>query len=544
MAFSPSPKDSQRSPWLQRVFAWTNKIGQPPVISTLAASAVVLGLRAAGALQGLELGVYDQMMRLRPTPLPDERILVVGISESDIQSRQEWPIEDATMAELLSVLIEAQPRAIGLDMFRDLPIGEGQAALLTQIQSHNNVFPVCKISSPDNPGVPPPPDTSESQVTFSDLVVDPGGILRRSLLIAAPPSDSETVGTHLCNDPEAQLFSLGLQLALSYLVDDGINVELTAQQELRLGDVVLTRLQPNLGGYRNVDAQGYQIMLNYRAPNDAVPQVSLTDVLSGAVDPSQIRDRIVLIGATTPEAKDEFYTPFSGGLQDSQKMSGVVVHAQSVSQILSTVLDGRPLLQSWATWGEAWWIVLWGLVGALFAWYIRRPLAYAAVALLLLGGLYGVCYVILLQGIWIPMVPAALALGFASGGVVLLDRFNKSDYGQAVYKQMKSLLRIDIEIDHTKVDAQVSEITDTDYFSNLQAQAKELRAQRQSQASQSNTLVDKALPPRVPDAQSERSEQTQPKAATDDYLQSLQEKAEHFKSTSELKTNQDSTEDS
>ena len=528
MAFSRPPKSSQRSPQQQRLLAGLSKVGHPTVLSTLAAGALVLGLRALGALQGLELGLYDQMMRLRPAPLPDDRILVVGIAETDIQSRQEWPIQDDTIAELLSVLVAAEPRTIGLDMFRDLPIGDGQTQLVEQIQSNSNIFPVCKISSPDNPGVPPPPGTPEAQVSFSDLVVDPGGILRRSLLIAAPPQDSDTVGTHICNEPDTQLFSLGLQLARYYLAAENIDLAVTAQQELRFGDVVLSRLQSNLGGYHNVDAQGYQIMLNYRAANMAVPQVSLTEVLSGEVEADQIRDRIVLIGATTPEAKDEFYTPFSGGLRDSQKMAGVIVHAQSVSQILSAVLDGRPLLWSLPTWGEGLWIVVWGLGGALFAWYIRRPITYGAVAIALLGGLYGICFVVFLQGGWIPLVPAALALGFASGGVVLLDRFNKSDYGQAVYKQMKSMLRLDIEIDHSKVGEQVAEITDTDYFNTLQAQARELRERRQRNKSAGNTLGTT-----VSDAPS------RPTATTDDYLQNLKQKAERFKSTSELKSKSD-----
>ncbi|WP_204138629.1 CHASE2 domain-containing protein [Halomicronema sp. CCY15110] len=540
MAFSPPPQNIQRSPRWQQLLAQLSKVGQPPVLSTLAASVLVLGLRAVGALQGLELGLYDQMMRLRPTPLPDERILVVGIDETDIQSRQEWPIADDTVAELLSVLIAAQPRAIGLDLFRDLPIGEGQAALLEQIQGDSTIFPVCKISSPDSPGVPPPPATPEAQVSFSDLVVDPGGILRRSLLIAAPPADSDTVGTHICNDPEAQLFSLGLQLARQYLAVEGMELAVTAQQELRFGDVVLSRLPPNLGGYHNADAQGYQIMLNYQAASMAVPQVSLTDVLSGDVGAAQIRDRIVLIGATTPEAKDEFYTPFSGGLRDSQKMAGVVVHAQSVSQILRAVLDDRPLLWSLPTWGEAIWIVLWGLGGAIFAWYIRRPVTYGVVAIALFGGLYGICFMVFLQGGWIPIVPAALALGFASGGVVLLDRFNKSDYGQAVYKQVKVLLRLDIEIDHSKVGEQVAEITDTEYFNTLQVQAKELRARRQAK----KTSLSMGEPPATPSTSAKNAGDGQPTDSTDDYLQNLKQKAERFKSTSELKSKSDPAEDS
>ncbi|HEY9888081.1 MAG TPA: CHASE2 domain-containing protein, partial [Candidatus Obscuribacterales bacterium] len=286
------------------------------------------------------------------------------------------------------------------------------------------------------------------------------------------------------------------------------------RQELRLGQTVLPRLRPDDGGYHQVDANGYQILLNYRAARAAVPQVSLTAVLSGQVGAEQLRDRIILIGATTPEAKDEFYTPYSGGLRDSQKMAGVVVHAQSVSQILSAVLDGRPLLWGWPPLGEAVWIVAWGLGGALFAGWARRPLLYAGGAVLLIGGLYGVCYLIFLNGGWIPLVPAALALVLGSGGVVLLDRFNKSNYGQAVYKQMKSLLRLEIEIDHSRVGQQVAEITDTEYFNKLQTQARELREKRQAQSSEA--------PPRPASPPVEAS-------AMDDYVDGLKQRAHRLK---------------
>jgi hypothetical protein len=251
--------------------------------------------------------------------------------------------------------------------------------------------------------------------------------------------------------------------------------------------------------------------------------------LAGEVPPEQIRDRIVLIGATTPEAKDEFYTPFSGGLRDDQKMPGVIVHAQSVSQILSAVLDDRPLLWSWPTWGEALWIIGWGLSGTIFAWYVRRPLRYAIGAVMLVGGLYGICYVIFLQGGWIPLVPPALALILASGGVVLLDRFNKSDYGQAVYKQMKTLLRLDIEIDKTKVGEQVAEITDTDYFNQLQAQAKELREKRQANIRAArhpgNAPVHSEAPKPHDDDKATASDNV------DDYVEQLKQRASRLRST-------------
>ncbi len=514
-------------PWLQTILNWTGRLGHPVILSTLGASVLVLGLRTLGALQSLELGAYDQVLRSRPASSLDERFLIVGIDETDIQTRREWPIQDSTIAELLTVLLAADPRAIGLDVFRDVPIGEGQPALLQQIASDERIFPVCKISSAETPGVPPPDQTPDDRVGFSDLVVDQGGTLRRSLLVAAPPENSPAVGKHLCATPNTQLLSLGFQLALRYLAtEDNAALGQTPQGDLTLGNVRLTRLTPNVGGYQGVDDRGYQILLNYRAARDAFPQVSLNDVLEGRVSSEQIRDRIVLIGATTPEAKDDFYTPFSGGLRDSQKMPGVVVHAQSASQLISAVLDNRPLMWSWPTLGESLWIVVWGLGGAIFAWKVSRPVTYAIGATILILVLYGACYGLLLWGGWIPLIPPAMALFLASGGVVLLDRFNKSDYGRAVYQQMKSLLRIEIEIDHDKVGQQVAAITESEYFSQLQAQARALR-QRKSEgtafgASSSSQASSAQTTPPAPSASTLGD-------SMDDYVNSLKRKAQSLK---------------
>ncbi|MEM9003882.1 MAG: CHASE2 domain-containing protein [Cyanobacteria bacterium P01_F01_bin.86] len=524
MADMPPQNAQQLAPWAQKCLNWISRLGHPIVLSTVAASAIVLGARTTGSLQGLELGVYDQMLRLRPAIKSDERILVVGIDETDIQVRGEWPIEDKTLAELLQTLLAAEPRTIGLDFFRDVPIGEGQESLLNVIQTSDRIVPVCRMSGAENPGVPPPRDISDFQVGFADLVVDPGGILRRTLLVAQPAISSNISNGHICSDPNVQLFSLSLQLALQYLATDGINAEPTEDQEIKLRDVVLHRLGPNIGGYRNVEATGYQLLLNFRSAQDAVPVVSLRDVLAGQVPAATIRDRVILVGATTPEAKDDFYTPYSGGLRDGQKMPGVIVHAQAVSQILSAVLDDRPLLWSWPTVGEGFWIILWAAGGALYAWYIRRPLGFTLGAFVLLSSLYGGCYFLLLQGGWIPIIPPALSLSLAAGGVILLDRFSKSDYGQAVYKQMKSLLRLEIEIDQTIVGKQVSEITETEYFSSLQQQARQLR--KRSDASNAS---DTSESPRDSQPSAELNTTQTNTQDDDDYFENLKQEARRLK---------------
>lgn len=518
---SPSSDHPSRLARLLRVVAPLQVVA----IASLAATALVLATRAGGILQSMELGLYDQQLRLRPDAGIDDRILVVGITETDIQSRQEWPITDQTVTDLLQTLEQANPRVIGLDLFRDVPINPGHQTLVDYMARSDRLMAVCKMSSPDNPGVAPPTGLPTAQIGFSDVVVDGGGILRRSLLLATPPAfDGQLPQEHPCNTPGTQLGSLSFQVVLAYLTAANIPITQTPTGDIQLGNTVLKRLQPSSGGYHGINAQGYQIMLNYRSAQSPVPVVSLSDVLSGQISPDRISDRIVLVGYTTPQAKDDFYTPYSAGLQDSQKMPGVLVHAQAASQLLSAVFEQRPLIWSWSAEEEGIWIFLWSLGGAMLAWYGRRPAHFLLGALMLVVSLYGLTYSVLLLGGWIPLAPPLLSLGLATGGVLLLDRFNRSDYGQAMYRQVKTLLRLEVAVDENKVEQQVAEITETDYFNDLQLQAKVLRQKRHQSNAGSNSE----------DLQADRPERSltsadAPDSAIDEYLSHIQQEASQLR---------------
>jgi adenylate cyclase len=437
------------------------------------------GIRHFGLLQGIELAAYDHFTRLQPNQSPDKRLLVVGISETDLQTLQEWPISDRTIAKLLKKLNANQPRVIGLDILRDIPVMPGRTELLNQLAASKHTLLVCKVSSVDELGTPPPPEVSADQVGFADLVIDSGGILRRSLLMMSPPpltGLSRIKPTrHLCNDPANTLTSLSFHAALLYLQQQKIEPDMTKSAELKIGSILFSPFYTNMGGYRGADAGGYQILLRYRSANNAAPQVSLMDVLSNRVPASMIRDRMVLIGYATPLAKDDFYTPFSANKNDRQKMPGVMVHAQSASQILSAVLDQRSLIWVWPSGIEAVWIFGWSLLGGIIAGYLRHPLWLTAIMAALIGVIYGISLLLFVRGGWIPFVPAIAAFVSTGVGVVLFDRFNNSIYGQTVYQKMKTFLKLEIHIDEQKVEKQVSEIIESDYFRDLQNTVKDLR---------------------------------------------------------------------
>jgi CHASE2 domain-containing sensor protein len=156
----------------------------------------------------------------------------------------------------------------------------------------------------------------------------------------------------------------------------------------------------------------------YRSPQNFAAQATLSQVLNNQLNPKAVKDRVVLIGVSAPSAKDYFYTPYSTARKFDQQIPGVVVQAQMVSQILSAVLDGRPLLWVWSEWGEVLWIWGWSLVGGLLAWRFNVVLRSGLVAIALVV-LYGLCFSLLTQGGWVPLVPSALALVCTSLSVVV-----------------------------------------------------------------------------------------------------------------------------
>lgn len=81
-------------------------------------------MRELGILQSSELLAFDVLMRLRPYEEPDKRILVVTITEADVQSqpaneRRAASLSDRSLAQVVAKLEQFKPRVIGLDIYRE-----------------------------------------------------------------------------------------------------------------------------------------------------------------------------------------------------------------------------------------------------------------------------------------------------------------------------------------------------------------------------------------------------------------------------------------
>jgi CHASE2 domain-containing sensor protein/two-component sensor histidine kinase len=377
--------------------------------------------RSAGSLQVLEWMAFDGLLRSRPEEATDPAVVIIGIDEADIKTVGKYPIPDRELAKVLATVQTAKPRAIGLDLFRDLTTSPGRAELSNIFQSSPNLIGIeSAVARQSTLTVKPPPELPSERVGIVDAVIDLDGKLRRGLLASKVDSGEVKYG-------------LGLRLAALYLRSEGVELKhgRRASDPIFLGTVALPRFRDSTGGYVNAKAGGNQILLNYRSAAQPFQVVSFTDVAKGRVSLEVFRDRVVLIGMTAASVNDTFMTSAVKGsiladaLDETSNYNiiyGVEYQAHATSQLINAVLYNRPLLSTWSNELEVLWIFLWGLVGIALGLVFQSPwktlLSLAISSLFLIG----VCYGLMTLSWWVPLVPALSALCLAGLTTSFFDR--------------------------------------------------------------------------------------------------------------------------
>ncbi|MGP1373645.1 MAG: putative bifunctional diguanylate cyclase/phosphodiesterase [Almyronema sp.] len=378
-------------------------------MTSLLTTTLLSATKQVGLLQDLELFAFDQLTQLQPKAAPDDRILIVGITESDIQ-QYGWPLSDQLVAKLLQKLQQHQPQVVGLDLYRSTQRSPGRADLLRQLAASNlvaimNVGSDTESAGSETEGVPPPAIVPWQRIGFNDLVLDPDGVVRRSLLYVSAP--------------EHPYYAFGLRVAMQYSTP-----QLALQADgttLRLAGVKIPALVSGSGGYQTVDARGYQILLHYRSATSPAREVSVEQVLSDRLNPEWVRNKVVLIGSTAPSLKDQFWTPYSAQRNPQLMLSGVVIHAQITSHLLDVLSGEAALYRFLPAWGEVLWLWSWTLLAGIVSWQTKRSwLAGLGMASLLMG-IWSLGWLGLWHQVWLPVAEPLLG-AIAAGSLVIVQK--------------------------------------------------------------------------------------------------------------------------
>ena len=187
--------------------------------------------------------------------------------------------------------------------------------------------------------------------------------------------------------------------------------------EIRLGDSPIP-----------VTADG-DLLVNYYGPMQTFTYLSASDVLDGTVGPMQLKDKIVLVGATAAALFDLHTTPY-GPLYP-----GVEVHANVIENILQQDFLQRP---SWVIDLDVMMILVTGILLGLAALYFKA----VGTAVLLAAGVGGYLvfdYTLFTQqGLWVSTVFPVFSQVLVYFGITLYrftfeekeKRFIKSAFSQ------------------------------------------------------------------------------------------------------------------
>ncbi|MGB3298505.1 MAG: CHASE2 domain-containing protein [Phormidesmis sp.] len=401
------PRKSSAMPlslqWVHSLNSWRRRSIHQKYISPLLgimATGGIIAIRGMGAFQVWELHTFDWMMNHRIAEQPDERVVIVGISEQDIVHYKQADISDEMLANVIEAVKKQNPTVIGLDLFRNVPRDDGYKRLQSIFAQTPNIIGIEKVV--DDQALSSVSGNSvlmeNEQVAASDLIVDVDGRVRRGFLF--PNASGDRI-----------IESLAFRVALEYLKSHDIE-PLSNADILELGYARLPPFEKNSGGYSNADAGGYQLMMNWRA-NLKFPILSAQDVLEGKVPPGTLRDKIVLIGSMQSGDADVFFTPYSSpknavGLLPSH---GIEIHASMTSQIISTAFGQRPSIQTLPEPIEITLIAVFSGLGICIYRFGRNDFHRLKLFVLTLAGTIGLSYCALtMAGWWLPVVPVSLSL--------------------------------------------------------------------------------------------------------------------------------------
>jgi adenylate cyclase len=375
------------------------------LLIALGVSAVVLTARLSGVLIPLELGLHDRLLRLRPIPAgaPD-RVVLIRIREEEI-ARYGHPLPDATLARAMKRILAAEPRALGIDLYRDQPVGSGAEDLASVLRADPRVVVIEQLPDKGGPGTRPPGYLNGSdQVGFSDLPLDPDGVVRRTFLF-------------LWDDGDTMHVSFALRLALLYLRPQGIALVAkdASGQAFGLGLATMLPFQTGDAAYVAVDDRGYQILRDERRGPASFTAFGLDDLLEGRIPAEALRDRVVIVGTTAPSVKDSFLTPFSQESEGRRTAYGIELHARALDQLLRQALDGDPTLWAPRPPLQAAAVVALAILGAALGLGARSIRLVWTIALAVLMLLLAAAWAALGRSAWLPVLPPGLGFVAATG---------------------------------------------------------------------------------------------------------------------------------
>jgi CHASE2 domain-containing sensor protein len=263
------------------------------VLAVIAALAVLVAALAP-LLKRVENATIDVRFDARGTQ-PTHGLAVVGIDERTFQRLdQRWPFPRTLHAQLIDRLKEAGVRQIVYDV---------------------------QFTEPS--------ENEDEDLALYDSVAN-----AKNVILATGEIDEQGRTRVLGGDEQLKEAGNAEAAASTFPTDPGGTIRRYNLQDTGLDTI------PALVATRNGRRPANGALIDFRGPAGTIPTYSFADVYEGRVS-TQLKDKIVVVGATAPSLQDIHPTSAPG----SRQMPGAEIEASAIH----TALNGNPLKQTGAT---------------------------------------------------------------------------------------------------------------------------------------------------------------------------------------------------
>jgi len=357
-------------------------------------------------LERFELLLYDLRYQIRGKTVPPKEVVIVAIDDKSVEKIGRWPWERRKIASLIDILSKMGAKVIFMDIILSEASNDDEILKNAIKRAGNVILPIVfdfkeekrevqdgilyqysftEIAKPENFNLFFPIEATDVLLPVKalshnayamghiNMISDRDGVLRWEVMAF---------------EYNGQFFpSLSLQAARIYL---GLPVEemsLIAAESIRLGKEVIPTDFWN------------RMLIHYYGPTKTFPHISIVDLMENRVDPSAIKDKIVLIGATAIGIYDLRVTPASPA------MPGVEKHANVIASILQ-----KNFLQKTKTITNILIIFLSGIFLSFLMIRVKAILG-AILSFALISLIYFVGYYIFFKkGLWIDMSYSSISI--------------------------------------------------------------------------------------------------------------------------------------
>lgn len=420
--------------------SWEWRIGYVIIAGFVAA-------RWLGLFSSFELIALDFFLRNRPSEGKDDHIVLILIERDFLQKTGN--LSDSKIVGLLTEVLTANPDVVGLNVFRDeFNDTSGREDLIKLFENHNNLIGVQKVLPP-NP-IPPIGNISEdirtNQFGLNDIPLDQDGRIRRVFVGAFLPDEEKEDGTNPFQ------FSFSFKVAEKYLMNQGYFLDSLPSDPntpiFRQGDSrqfiripwVKERFGSFAGYIREPSIAEIQAMLNFRTGAETFEIIYSQDILEDDFEAEVFANKVVIISGIDSFSPQFLSVPASSNLIERDDANrevlprigiiGAELEAHAVSQIINSVMYGRPMIGVVHPLIEDLMIVLSGIGGILIGNAFKDQKATLRNALTLISilvSLLGVSYLLMWQlGIWLPIFATSTVLAITGTTYIAFYQSEKS----------------------------------------------------------------------------------------------------------------------